>query len=105
MAHRIAFIGFGGVGQGLAEIIRNQGKELVEKEGLDLQVVAISDMMKGSLYHPEGLNLNVVNETLKSTGSLQSYPERTRVSLEDLIVCKRSSNQMRIRLSKSRLRM
>ncbi|WP_226654820.1 homoserine dehydrogenase [Pseudalkalibacillus hwajinpoensis] len=75
MAHRIAFIGFGGVGQGLADIIQNQGEELLKKEGLELQVVAISDMMKGSLYHPEGLNLKVVHETLKSTGSLHSYPE------------------------------
>ncbi|WP_283152778.1 homoserine dehydrogenase [Guptibacillus hwajinpoensis] len=74
MAHRIAFIGFGGVGQGLADIIQNQGNELVEKEGLELKVVAISDMMKGSLYHPEGLDLKLVKETLNSTGSLQSYP-------------------------------
>ena len=76
MAHRIAFIGFGGVGQGLADIIQNQGEELLKKEGLDLQVVAISDMMKGSLYHPEGLNLEAVTEAVAS-GSLQSYPEES----------------------------
>ncbi|WP_347551513.1 homoserine dehydrogenase [Pseudalkalibacillus hwajinpoensis] len=54
MAHRIAFIGFGGVGQGLADIILDQGKELKEKEGLDLQKVF---------------------ETIHSTGALNEYPE------------------------------
>lgn len=76
LGHNIAFIGFGGVGQGLANILLHQKDKLIQQEDLDVKVVAISDMMKGSLYHPDGLDVNLVLETLHSTGSLNDYPDR-----------------------------
>ncbi|MGM0899057.1 MAG: homoserine dehydrogenase [Bacillota bacterium] len=75
MTHKLAFIGFGVVGQGLAEILHNKRRSLQDKEGFEAKVVAISDFKKGSLYHPEGLDLKAVLDAVQKTGSLDSYPE------------------------------
>lgn len=74
MTHHLALIGFGTVGQALVEILRERGKVL-QKQGLDIQVDAVSDPLKGSLYHPEGLDLNLLLQAEKK-GHLDSYPER-----------------------------
>jgi homoserine dehydrogenase len=75
MAHKLAFIGFGVVGQGLAEILLEKKEALRQKEGFEATVVAISDFMKGSIYHPNGLDIEVALKILKETGSLENYPE------------------------------
>jgi len=75
MSHKLAFIGFGVVGQGLAEILLDKKEELKQKEGFEATVVAISDFLKGSIYHPNGLDLEVVLNTLKETGNLENYPQ------------------------------
>ena len=76
MAHKIALLGFGTVGQGLLEIIRDKEDRLRKNLGFDAKIVAICDLMKGSLYHPEGLDLNQVFQIFQETGSLESYPEK-----------------------------
>lgn len=75
MSHKLAFIGFGVVGQGLAEILLNKKEELKQKEGFETTVVAISDFIKGSIYNPNGLDIGVALKTLKETGNLENYPE------------------------------
>jgi homoserine dehydrogenase len=75
MFHKLAFIGFGVVGQGLAEILLNKKEELKQKEGFEATVVAISDFIKGSIYNPNGLDLGVALKTLRETGNLENYPE------------------------------
>lgn len=75
MAHKLAFVGFGGVGQGLADIIQTKGSWLQEQFGTDFNIVSISDLYKGSLHHPEGLDINKVLQSLKKDGTLDSYPE------------------------------
>ncbi|MHA1975256.1 MAG: homoserine dehydrogenase [Candidatus Hodarchaeales archaeon] len=72
---RIAFIGFGVVGQGLAEILAEQKKELSERYGFNFQVVAISDTMKGSVYDKNGLDLPKILDIVKATGKIDEYPE------------------------------
>lgn len=75
MVHKLAFIGFGVVGQGLAEILRDKKEELKQKEGFEATIVAISDLMKGSIYHPNGLDIDTVLHVLKETGNLENYPK------------------------------
>ncbi|WP_078408797.1 homoserine dehydrogenase [Priestia abyssalis] len=75
MAHKLAFIGFGVVGQGLAEILRDKKEALKQDEGFESEIVAISDLMKGSIYHPNGLDIDTVLNVLKETGSLENYPK------------------------------
>ncbi|GLB61475.1 homoserine dehydrogenase [Cytobacillus sp. NCCP-133] len=75
MAHKLAFIGFGVVGQGLAEILRDKKEALKQNEGFEAEIVAISDLMKGSIYHPGGLDIGTVLHVLQETGNLENYPE------------------------------
>ena len=75
MVHKLAFIGFGVVGQGLAEILIEKKEALKQGEGFEAEIVAISDLMKGSIYQPNGLNIELVLKTLKETGNLENYPE------------------------------
>lgn len=79
MAHKIALLGFGTVGQGLAEILRDKGTVLREGLGFDAKIVAISDMMKGSVYHPDGLDLDEALRAVKETGRLDAYPDKPGV--------------------------
>ncbi|GAA0499761.1 homoserine dehydrogenase [Salinibacillus aidingensis] len=75
MTHKIAFIGFGGVGQGLLDILLNKGRNLANNLGLDIEVVAISDLKKGSIYHPDGLDLQRIAAIMDESGQLEDYPE------------------------------
>jgi homoserine dehydrogenase len=75
MAHKLGLIGFGTVGQGLAEILRDKGPALREILGFEGQIVAISDMLKGALYHPAGLDVATLLEVVKRTGKLDDYPD------------------------------
>ncbi len=54
---RLLFIGFGTVGQGLAELLIEKKGSLAAEYGFDWSVVGISDFLKGSCYHPEGIDL------------------------------------------------
>ena len=73
MEFRIAFIGFGVVGQGLAEIFVEQETFLKEKYDFNFKVVAISDTMKGSVYDENGLDLKNLLELVKSSGRIDGY--------------------------------
>ncbi|MDA8194919.1 MAG: homoserine dehydrogenase [Thermaerobacter sp.] len=72
--HRLALIGFGVVSQGLVEILLKT-EERLSALGTSLQVVAISDPQKGSLYHPAGLDLAEIVRTIDQAGNLAGYPE------------------------------
>ncbi|AQQ52406.1 homoserine dehydrogenase [Planococcus lenghuensis] len=74
MTHKLAFIGFGTVGQGLAEILRDKREALQRDENFEPAIVAISDLMKGAIYHPDGLDIDEVLRTLQESGNLEDYP-------------------------------
>ncbi len=71
--HRLALIGFGTVGQGLAEILLAKGDELAARYGVQFQVVAVSDLLKGSLYNHAGLDLAALLDVVRRTGKLDDY--------------------------------
>lgn len=75
MPHKLALIGFGTVGQGLAEILRDKAQELRAQYAFEAQIVAISDNVKGALYHPHGIDIGVALMSIQATGSLSSYPD------------------------------
>jgi len=66
MKHRIAMIGFGTVGQGLAEILIEKKLELQDKYGYEFDIVGISDIAYGTVYNPDGLDIVAMLETAKS---------------------------------------
>jgi homoserine dehydrogenase len=74
MHFNLAFIGFGTVGQGLTEILLDKKEMLLEKYGFSYDVVAISDIIKGSVYDKNGLNLKKILKLVKSGKKLDEYP-------------------------------
>lgn len=73
MAHKIALIGFGTVGQGLAEILLNKEDYLRQSLGFEAQIVAVCTLSKGSLYHPDGLNTEMLLDVIHNTGTFADY--------------------------------
>lgn len=71
---RLCVLGFGAVGQGLANVVLSKHDELVKKYGLDLKITAISDS-SGAAINPEGLDLELALNTKKETGKIYNYPE------------------------------
>lgn len=78
MEFKIAFIGFGVVGQGLVEILVKERNLLKRRYGLEFKVVAISDKQKGSVYNPNGLDLPRLLELVKSSGKIDGYDGGTK---------------------------
>lgn len=76
MEHRIALLGFGVVGQGFAEIIQQKSQRLMEQFGLNAKIVAVSDVIKGSVYHPDGLSIPELLKSVRETGNINGYPEQ-----------------------------
>lgn len=74
MKFRLAFIGFGVVGQGLGDILIEKKDWLEEKYGFEYDVVAISDMVKGSVYKEDGLDLEKVKKYIEDGNNLDDYP-------------------------------
>jgi homoserine dehydrogenase len=71
---RLGIIGFGNVGQGLAQILRDKHREYAEKFGLDFRIVAVADSQKGCLFDPQGLNPVALLEKIARDGSLAGIP-------------------------------
>ena len=53
---RLALVGFGTVGQGVAEILAQRQQRYASEFGLDMRIVAISDINRGSIYDPAGFD-------------------------------------------------
>ncbi len=57
---KIALIGYGVVGQGLIEILRDKHAELQAQHGLNVQVVGVATRSRGTLIHRNGLDLHAL---------------------------------------------
>lgn len=79
MAHKIALVGFGGVGQGLVKILRERNDFIKSTVGIDIIVVSITDVKKGAIHNPHGLNLDEVIRVIEETGNLEDYPDGEHV--------------------------
>ena len=74
MHFKLAFIGFGTVGQGLTEILMEKKDMLEKKYNFSWSVVAISDIIKGSVYDENGLDMKKILDIVKSGKKLDDYP-------------------------------
>ncbi len=73
MSHKIALIGFGTVGQGLCEILIDKKEYLKSKYDFSWDIVAVSDPVKGSVYCPDGLNVEKLLKLVGAGKSLEEY--------------------------------
>ena len=74
MHFKLAFIGYGTVGQGLTEILLEKKDMLEKKFDFQWTVVAISDIMKGSVYDENGLDMKKILDLVKAGKKLNEYP-------------------------------
>ncbi len=74
MDYNLALIGFGNVGQGLAEILSNKAPLLREKFDADIRIVAICDLYKGSIANPGGFDPKALLDHINETGDLKEFP-------------------------------
>jgi len=70
--YKLAIIGFGNVGQGLAKIINDKNQLLSKTFGIELSIVAVCDLYKGSIANENGLDPTVLLSDLKKYGDLKS---------------------------------
>ncbi len=74
MHFKLAFIGFGVVGQGLSEILIEKKNLLERKYNFKYSIVAISDFNKGSIYDENGLDMEKILRLIKQGKKLNEYP-------------------------------
>jgi len=84
MEYKIMMIGCGTVGQGLLEILHRKAEFLRDCHDFEPRVVAITDMMKGTVVAPEGLQIDRLLETLKAGKKLNDY-DGPRQKTEDYL--------------------
>ena len=75
ITHNLALIGFGVVGQALAKIVQEKGAYIAARYGLTLQIVAVATNSRGTLYQPNGLDIDRLLEIMQNSGDLGDYPE------------------------------
>lgn len=73
---RLILLGFGTVGQGLAELLLAKSTLLSRHYGLKPIVVGIADMQKGSVANPKGIDLKRALELAKKGKSLTALAGR-----------------------------
>ncbi len=71
---RIVLIGFGNVGQGFAEILRDYGEQYRRALGFRPLLVGVATRSRGVVYHPDGLDPAALLDAIAS-GSLHNYPD------------------------------
>ena len=71
---KLCIIGFGAVGKGVSKVVSMKKEMLIEKYGLDISVVAVTDR-SGAAINPEGLDIELLIETKEKTGKISDYPE------------------------------
>lgn len=72
--YTIGIIGLGVVGTGLAEILHAKKDLLRKKYGFEYRVTGICDLIKGSIYDENGLDLKKVLQLNKEKGKIDEYP-------------------------------
>ena len=74
MEFNLALIGFGNVGQGLAEILSKKAPLLREQFDADIHIVAICDLYKGSIADPNGFDPQALLDHILDKGDLKEFP-------------------------------
>lgn len=67
---RLAMIGFGNVGQGVATIIRDHGPTIAAEQGVDLRIVSVNTARRGTAVDPAGLDAGELLAALERDGRL-----------------------------------
>jgi homoserine dehydrogenase len=75
--YRLVFLGFGNVGQALAQLLLRKRDMLASASGIKFSVTGIATGRHGAAINPDGLDLQKALELIKSGESLQSLSRQT----------------------------
>jgi len=102
MEYRLAIIGFGNVGQGFAEILRDHGPRLLEQFGVRYRIVGVSDNLKGSIHDPAGFDPGDLLDAVRLSGNLGGIDAPDRGG-DGVAMASRSSADIVVELSYTNL--
>jgi homoserine dehydrogenase len=71
---RIVLVGFGTVGQGFVEILRDKADDLRSQYGFTPQIVGVATRSRGTLMSEDGLDVRALLKAIEG-GSLSEYPD------------------------------
>jgi homoserine dehydrogenase len=72
--YRLALIGFGNVGQGLATILRDCSQIIAGQHGAEFRIVAVNTGRHGSIYNPDGFDPGGLLSGYESAGRIDAVP-------------------------------
>ena len=72
--YRLALIGFGNVGQGLATILRDHGPVIAGQHGAEYRIVAVNTGRRGQIYNPDGFDPAQLLTAYQETKRIDSVP-------------------------------
>lgn len=75
MINKIALVGCGNVGTALLEILHEKKAELAAKYDFKYEVTLITDLMKGTLCNPDGIDLGMALDELGTNRSFKNLPQ------------------------------
>jgi homoserine dehydrogenase len=87
---KMLLVGFGVVGQGLIELLAQTADALRETHGVSFRVAGICDLLKGSVYRPDGLSLTEVQCAIQRQESLVDCCTATMTGLDALQMIEQS---------------
>lgn len=72
---RLGLVGFGNVGQGLAQILRDYGSDYRTSHDVQFTITAVADMAMGCAADPQGLDVNVLLEKITKDKTFKGLPQ------------------------------
>src|SRR5689334_6475033 len=72
---RLAIIGFGVVGQGLAELLSTKKELLRRQYGLDVTLVSVANARSGLIYRESGLDIPTLLNLVANRKALTEHPD------------------------------
>jgi homoserine dehydrogenase len=72
--YRLALIGFGNVGQGLATILRDHGKTIAAQHGAEFRIVSVNTTRHGRVYSPDGFDPGLLLSAYEQTRRIDTMP-------------------------------
>lgn len=82
---RLILIGFGTVGQGLAQILQDKAEDLKKRQGFEGRIVGVATGSRGILYHDDGLSITDLVDAVHQ-GSFDHYPNSDGLHRYDDVV-------------------
>ncbi len=74
---RLGVIGFGIVGKGVCEVVKDKAQLYKEKYGVDIRIVCVADMMN-SIYDEDGIDLDKLMQSNQERSPVIKYPDSSK---------------------------